>query len=293
MMGRNLQQIAQNGSNGHRNNQSRLNEFQRTSPPVFSHSAEPLDADDWLRTIEKKLKVARCEDGDKVLFATQYLHGPAAAWWEDFSSTQPKDEDITWDSFKDNFRKHHIPAGLIGIKKQEFLTLKQGNMTVAEYVHKFTQLSRYAREDLTTEDAKIEKFMRGLQQILQCQLATHDFTSLQKLVDKAIILEDRRRALVDTRKRKKDRQYPSEGSHKHPRLGKQHTSRNATPRFNKTITPMYHSNTQNVQSFQKPRINNFPPAGPSKNANNPNCWNCGEPGHFSSNCPRKHQGAPS
>src|SRR3954468_14610215 len=32
-----------------------LNHFIRLHPPVFSSSPEPLDADDWLRSIERKL----------------------------------------------------------------------------------------------------------------------------------------------------------------------------------------------------------------------------------------------
>jgi hypothetical protein len=33
----------------------KLGEFQWTKPPTFSHSVKPMDADDWLKTIEKKL----------------------------------------------------------------------------------------------------------------------------------------------------------------------------------------------------------------------------------------------
>jgi hypothetical protein len=33
----------------------KFREFQRTKPPTFSHSIEPIDTDDWLKTIEKKL----------------------------------------------------------------------------------------------------------------------------------------------------------------------------------------------------------------------------------------------
>ena len=36
----------------HTGQHSKLIEFQRTSPPVFTQSNEPLEADDWLRTIE-------------------------------------------------------------------------------------------------------------------------------------------------------------------------------------------------------------------------------------------------
>jgi hypothetical protein len=33
----------------------RLGDFQRTKPLTFSHAVEPMDADDWLKSIEKKL----------------------------------------------------------------------------------------------------------------------------------------------------------------------------------------------------------------------------------------------
>jgi hypothetical protein len=35
----------------------RLGDFQHTKPPTFSHAVEPMDAGDWLKSIEKKLQV--------------------------------------------------------------------------------------------------------------------------------------------------------------------------------------------------------------------------------------------
>jgi hypothetical protein len=35
----------------------RFGDFQRTMPPTFSHVVEPMDADDWLKSVEKKLQV--------------------------------------------------------------------------------------------------------------------------------------------------------------------------------------------------------------------------------------------
>jgi hypothetical protein len=35
----------------------RLGDFQRTKLPTFSHAVEPMDADDWLKSVEKKLEV--------------------------------------------------------------------------------------------------------------------------------------------------------------------------------------------------------------------------------------------
>jgi hypothetical protein len=33
----------------------RLGDFQGTKSPTFSHAVEPMDADDWLKSIDKKL----------------------------------------------------------------------------------------------------------------------------------------------------------------------------------------------------------------------------------------------
>ena len=55
--------VGQNGNqNGHH---SKLSDFQRTKPPSFSQIVDPLDADDWLHTIEKKLEIARTEENIK------------------------------------------------------------------------------------------------------------------------------------------------------------------------------------------------------------------------------------
>jgi hypothetical protein len=42
-----------------------------------------------------------------------------------------------WEEFRDNFRLYHVPAGLMIVKKEEFLALKQGRMSVSEYKDRF------------------------------------------------------------------------------------------------------------------------------------------------------------
>ena len=55
-----------------------------------------------------------------------------------------------------------VPEGLMIVKKEEFLALKQGPMSVSEYRDKFLQLSRYAPEDVNTDAKRQYRFMRGL-----------------------------------------------------------------------------------------------------------------------------------
>ena len=50
-------------------------EFLRGHPPTFSHTSDPLQADDWLRAVERQLDIAQCDDRERVLYyATHVVH---------------------------------------------------------------------------------------------------------------------------------------------------------------------------------------------------------------------------
>jgi hypothetical protein len=41
-----------------------------------------MDADNWLKTVEKKLQVVQCSNRERVLLASHQLTGHAADWWD-------------------------------------------------------------------------------------------------------------------------------------------------------------------------------------------------------------------
>ena len=55
-------------------------------------------------------------------------------------------------------RKKYISQSFIDQKRNEFLELKQGQMTVTEYEREFVRLSRYARECVSTEAIMCKRF---------------------------------------------------------------------------------------------------------------------------------------
>ena len=132
-----LQQLATAQANNNQNNGNgarlKLKDFQQTNPPMFSKTVEPLDADDWLRTIGNNLEVAAVDAQDKVMFATHFLAGPTRTWWETSRDTVAADHVFTWDDFVARFRKYHIPQGVMEIMRDKFLKLKQGGMIISEY----------------------------------------------------------------------------------------------------------------------------------------------------------------
>lgn len=139
---------------GTTNRPNSFSAFLRTQPPIFTRAKDPLDVDHWLRTIEQKLALVRCEDLEKVLYAAHQLQDAAGAWWQGFVGLQPAGHQVTWAEFHTAFRAFHIPTGVMDIKMQEFLELKQGNKSVMDYVHEFNYLSQYAPEEVSSNARK-------------------------------------------------------------------------------------------------------------------------------------------
>jgi hypothetical protein len=102
-------------------------EFMRGHPPVFAHSADPMDAEDWLCTVERELHTAQSNDREKVLYGPRQLRGATQSWWESYLATHANPEAITWEEFRDNFHRYHVPEGLMIVRKEEFFCLEAGS----------------------------------------------------------------------------------------------------------------------------------------------------------------------
>jgi hypothetical protein len=163
----------------------RLGDFQCTKSPIFSYVVESMVANDWLKSVEKKLQVVQCNSHEKVLLASHQLSGPTADWWDAYVEAHKKPESMNWPEFKATFHAHHVPQGVIKLKK-EFQDLKQGYMSMNEYVPKFTQLLHYALHEVNTDEKKQVHFLNGLNDGLAYALEARDFENFQGIVNKAL-----------------------------------------------------------------------------------------------------------
>src|SRR5271165_2038139 len=214
-----LQQIAQMAHNNlghgpHDNQGSKLKNFQNTNPPMFSKTEEPLDADDWLQSMENNLEVAGVDAAEKVLFATHYLSGPARAWWNS-ARAMNGGQTMAWEEFKLKFSRYHVPPGLIKKMRDEFRELRQGRMNVVEYRDRFLTLSRYAPDETDTDAKKKERFLNGLHDEMQTVLVNIQFTDLEALVDSAIQMEGKLNQANENRKRRMMQQHGPNNQQKH------------------------------------------------------------------------------
>jgi hypothetical protein len=55
--------------------QDKMTEFMRLKPSTFARSDNPMEADDWLKVIERKLDMIHYIRRDRVMLATHQLTG--------------------------------------------------------------------------------------------------------------------------------------------------------------------------------------------------------------------------
>lgn len=69
---------------------------------------------------------------------------------------------MTWERLREIFRNKYFMAHVRVMKINKFIQLKQGNMTVTDYLRKLEQLSRFAEHMVSTEALKVERFLEDL-----------------------------------------------------------------------------------------------------------------------------------
>ncbi|OKX69635.1 hypothetical protein AXD71_14915, partial [Listeria monocytogenes] len=160
----------------------------------------------WIRESEKAFALARVSDDKKTEYASYYLKNEANFWWESVRAMEPEGI-ITWDRFKELFKEKYLPAYVTDQMEMRFLELKQGNMSVADYEAKFTELSRFVPSYVDTERKKARRFQQGLKSWIRSKLAILELDTYAAVIQKAMIAEaegDLYQKEKEGRKRKPD-----------------------------------------------------------------------------------------
>ncbi|KAL0560351.1 hypothetical protein IC582_000752 [Cucumis melo] len=122
----------------------------------------------WLSSLETIFRYMKCPEDQKVQCAVFMLTDRGTAWWETTERMLGGDvSQITWQQFKESFYAKFFSASLRDAKRQEFLNLEQGDMTVEQYDAEFDMLTHFAPEMIATEAARADKFVRGLRLDIQ------------------------------------------------------------------------------------------------------------------------------
>jgi hypothetical protein len=138
--------------------------------------------------MEKIFRMAECTEEEKVIFATNQFRGAAEDWWDTAQRRMiTSGMEMNWDNFKRIMLEKYLSVSYKIKKEQEFLQLKQGNMSVTEFTRKFDELSHY--EYAGNEIWKVNQYRHALRGKIYVVVSQHRLTSFDELVHNSLEAE--------------------------------------------------------------------------------------------------------
>ncbi|XP_070054807.1 uncharacterized protein [Nicotiana tomentosiformis] len=140
----------------------RLERFKKYHPPTFSGLASE-DAQEFQEKCHRILCTIGIVEPSRVAFTIFQLSG------EVYQCLRVSEEgslayaaSLTWTQFSEMFLKEFVPQTLQDAWRVEFEQLRQGTMSVLEYVVRFSDLSRHAPTLVSTIRERVCRFIEGL-----------------------------------------------------------------------------------------------------------------------------------
>ncbi|MCQ8086693.1 retrotransposon gag domain-containing protein, partial [Salmonella enterica] len=141
---------------------SKLRDFVRMNPPVFLGSKVGEDPQELLDEVYKVVSAMGVTSKEKAELASYQLKDVAQIWFTQWKANRLVGTDpIEWEEFKEAFLGKYFPLEKRECKIEEFINLRQGNMSVEEYALKFSMLSRYAPSLVSNSREEMSRFVTG------------------------------------------------------------------------------------------------------------------------------------
>ena len=228
-----------------RSDSLRARDFLSCNPPEFFGSRPQDDPQEFIRQMQRTLRIIKASETESVELATYRLRDVAINWYESWELSRGEGAPpAVWDEFVEAFQGHFLPPEMKRARVDKFLRLKQNGRSVREYSLEFDSLARHAPTIVADMADRVHRYVMGLDRYLidGCMAVT-----LQPGMDIARVqayaqgVEDRHRGRQPDRdynrgqhKRARSAGYPDEfqsgQSQQHVRFSSQ-PAQSAPPRF--------------------------------------------------------------
>nr|XP_011460561.1 PREDICTED: uncharacterized protein LOC105350375 [Fragaria vesca subsp. vesca] len=128
----------------------------------FSTAKDPIEAHEWIETMERVFTRMSVPEDRKVFVAVQWLHGPAWHWWVGITRDYGDAPHMTWDEFKFHFNDRYCSRAHLHRMQDQFMNLQKGDMSVLEFEQHFFARAHHVPDLVRDEHDKIYRFVRGL-----------------------------------------------------------------------------------------------------------------------------------
>ncbi|XP_075092443.1 uncharacterized protein LOC142172675 [Nicotiana tabacum] len=283
--------------------------------PVVPDQDLDMRSADFLDLMQRTLQIIHATDIESVGFTSYRLRDVVVTWYETWKQTRgPNVSPVTWKEFSEAFLQQYLPIELRRARRDRFLHLEQGNMSVREYSMQFNSLARYAPTIVADMSDRVHQFVSGLgaHLINECTTASlNQGMDISRIQAYAQGLKDRKRQQRSNREHDRGQQKRAwfAGNTREFRSGfrpqfprrQSYPTASAPPQFqgqrqdqttysgpgqsSRTPGPQFRGEFSQMRP-QFPRCdrcvrNHFGPCRQGSDA----CYTCGQPGHIMRHCP--------
>ncbi|XP_042409447.1 uncharacterized protein LOC121998543 [Zingiber officinale] len=168
----------------------------------FKGTTDPIAAEGWIRSLEIIFDFMQLTDADKVRCTIFMLRDDARVWWEGARLTVDL-ATLTWAEFKEAFYAKYFTVDHKTRLARDFLELRQGDLTVAEYVRRFERGCYFVPMITSQPGEELKHFTEGLRPAICHDVRLSRVTTFREAVDQSLMSERDRNKMVKEAQNKK------------------------------------------------------------------------------------------
>ncbi|XP_042399565.1 uncharacterized protein LOC121989532 [Zingiber officinale] len=237
---------------------------------LFHGGTDPWVARTWLEDIEATFGYMSCSDTEKVELAAYHFRGQASTWWK-MQKTVFGDQIISWQSFREAFERQYFPAAFCVARRQEFMSLKQGDRSVLDYSAEFSRLAEFCPHMVAQDSDRMFHFTKGLAAYIRIRMSGFPVTTYREALDRAIFIEMTQQQV--SQEREASRQTSHSSHSRQQSRGRRSRGQDTTRESSRSrkVAKVSQGSSRPVPS-QRGQIS-------------VKCFQCGAPNHLASECP--------
>nr|GFC14689.1 hypothetical protein [Tanacetum cinerariifolium] len=214
--------------------------------------------------MESVFHISNCASENQVKFATCTLHSVALTWWNTHVQTVSHEAayGMSWKTLMKMMTDKYCPRNEIRKLEMELWELKVKGTDLASYTQRFQELALLYRRMFSEEPDKIEKYVRGLPDMIHGSVVASKLKTMQEAIEIETELMDKKICTFAERQTASKRKF-------------ENTSRNTQNQQRQQSNKRITANTNNA--------NNQRGIGSGQKSK---CHECGVQRHFRRECPK-------